>query len=153
VLLLMMLVNRSLSSLRRFTDQPIGFFTTAEVFVFVSALLAGSRENRAKGIGTKSDRRVGVKAIYKNVMRSAQQKELTAVTYKMLPAAFAAVAIASLGITRSAVAQQTPLPPQLPAPNQQAGPPQPPLPGNAFQASNIRGTVAQYMLPYLVDLG
>lgn len=40
-LLLMMVVNHSPSSLRRFTDQPIGFFTTAEAFVFVSAFLAG----------------------------------------------------------------------------------------------------------------
>jgi hypothetical protein len=41
ILLLMMVVNHSPSSLRRFTDQPLGFFTTAECFVFVSALLAG----------------------------------------------------------------------------------------------------------------
>ncbi|MGA8655985.1 MAG: OpgC domain-containing protein [Chthoniobacterales bacterium] len=41
VLLLMMVINHSPSSLRRFTDQPIGFFTTAEAFVFVSAFLAG----------------------------------------------------------------------------------------------------------------
>jgi hypothetical protein len=41
ILLLMMIVNHSPSSLRRFTDQPIGFFTTAEAFVFVSAFLAG----------------------------------------------------------------------------------------------------------------
>jgi peptidoglycan/LPS O-acetylase OafA/YrhL len=41
VLLLMMVVNHSPSSLRRFTDQPVGFFTTAEAFVFVSAFLAG----------------------------------------------------------------------------------------------------------------
>jgi len=41
VLLLMMVVNHSPSSLRRFTDQPLGFFTTAECFVFVSAFLAG----------------------------------------------------------------------------------------------------------------
>jgi hypothetical protein len=41
ILLLMMVVNHSPSSLRRFTDQPIGFFTTAEAFVFVSAFLAG----------------------------------------------------------------------------------------------------------------
>jgi hypothetical protein len=40
-LLLMMVVNHSPSSLRRFTDQPLGFFTTAECFVFVSAFLAG----------------------------------------------------------------------------------------------------------------
>ncbi len=41
VLLLLMIVNHSPSSLRRFTDQPLGFFTTAECFVFVSAFLAG----------------------------------------------------------------------------------------------------------------
>jgi hypothetical protein len=41
ILLLMMVVNHSSSSLRRFTDQPVGFFTTAEAFVFVSAFLAG----------------------------------------------------------------------------------------------------------------
>src|ERR1700759_342736 len=41
ILLLMMVVNHSPSSLRRLTDQPIGFFTTAEAFVFVSAFLAG----------------------------------------------------------------------------------------------------------------
>jgi OpgC protein len=41
ILLLMMVVNHSPSSLRRFTDQPVGFFTTAEAFVFVSAFLAG----------------------------------------------------------------------------------------------------------------
>src|SRR5208337_4077026 len=42
VLLLMMSVDHSPSSLRRFTDQPLGFFTTAECFVFVSAFLLGS---------------------------------------------------------------------------------------------------------------
>src|SRR6478752_1346649 len=41
VLLLMMSVDHSPSSLRRFTDQPLGFFSTAECFVFVSAFLAG----------------------------------------------------------------------------------------------------------------
>jgi hypothetical protein len=41
VLLLMMVVDHSSSSLRLFTDQPFGFFTTAECFVFVSAFLAG----------------------------------------------------------------------------------------------------------------
>jgi hypothetical protein len=41
VRLLMMVVNHSPSSLRRFTDQPVGFFTTAEAFVSVSAFLAG----------------------------------------------------------------------------------------------------------------
>jgi hypothetical protein len=37
----MMIVDHSPSSLRRFTDQPLGFFTTAECFVFISAFLAG----------------------------------------------------------------------------------------------------------------
>lgn len=41
ILLLLMVVNHSPSVLRRFTDQPLGFFTTAEAFVFVSAFLAG----------------------------------------------------------------------------------------------------------------
>jgi hypothetical protein len=41
VLLLMMVVDHSPSSLRLITDQPFGFFTTAECFVFVSAFLAG----------------------------------------------------------------------------------------------------------------
>ena len=41
ILMLMMVVDHSPSSLRRFTDEPIGFFTTAEAFVFVSAFLAG----------------------------------------------------------------------------------------------------------------
>jgi hypothetical protein len=40
-LLLMMIVDHSASWLRRFTDQPLGFFGTAECFVFVSAFLAG----------------------------------------------------------------------------------------------------------------
>ena len=41
VLLLMMVVNHAPSPLRVFTDQPLGFFSTAEPFVFVSAFLAG----------------------------------------------------------------------------------------------------------------
>jgi hypothetical protein len=41
ILLLMMSVDHSPSSLRRFTNQPLGFFSTAECFVFVSAFLAG----------------------------------------------------------------------------------------------------------------
>jgi hypothetical protein len=41
IFLLMMIVDHSPSWLRLFTDQPIGFFTTAEGFVFVSAFLAG----------------------------------------------------------------------------------------------------------------
>ena len=44
VLLLMMSVDHSPSLLRRFTDQPLGFFSTAECFVFVSAFLSASQE-------------------------------------------------------------------------------------------------------------
>jgi hypothetical protein len=52
VLLLMMSVDHSDSSLRRFTDQPLGFFTTAECFVFVSAFLAGMLfRNRSEKLG------------------------------------------------------------------------------------------------------
>src|ERR1700749_4313801 len=43
VLLLMMSIYYAPSSLRRLTDQPLGFFSTAECFVFVSAFLAGMR--------------------------------------------------------------------------------------------------------------
>jgi len=46
ILLLMMIVDHSPSQLRLFTDQPIGFFTTAEGFVFVSAFLAGMHFRR-----------------------------------------------------------------------------------------------------------
>jgi hypothetical protein len=41
IFLLMMIVDHSPSGFRIFTDQPFGFFTTAEGFVFVSAFLAG----------------------------------------------------------------------------------------------------------------
>jgi hypothetical protein len=52
VLLLMMSVDHSPSSLRRFTDQPLGFFSTAECFVFVSAFLAGLIfQKRAEKLG------------------------------------------------------------------------------------------------------
>jgi hypothetical protein len=50
ILLLMMVVNHSPSSLRRFTDQPVGFFTTAEAFVFVSAFLAGILFRRQRSL-------------------------------------------------------------------------------------------------------
>src|SRR5690349_10520719 len=40
-LLLLMISNHSPSPVRRFTDQPVGFFSTAESFVFISAFLAG----------------------------------------------------------------------------------------------------------------
>src|SRR6266576_4596503 len=51
-LLLMMVVNHAPSPLRRITDQPLGFFSTAEGFVFVSAFLAGllfQRRSETKG--------------------------------------------------------------------------------------------------------
>src|ERR1700730_3211243 len=52
LLLLMMVINHSPSALRRFTDQPLGFFTTAECFVFVSAFLAGMLfRKRAEKLG------------------------------------------------------------------------------------------------------
>src|SRR5271165_3922168 len=52
VLLLMMSVDHSPSLLRRFTDQPLGFFSTAECFVFVSAFLAGMLfRKRAEKLG------------------------------------------------------------------------------------------------------
>ena len=55
VLLLMMVVDHSPSSLRLFTDQPFGFFTTAECFVFVSAFLAGMIfRKRARKAGVRS---------------------------------------------------------------------------------------------------
>ena len=41
ILLLMMIVDHSPSQLRLFTDQPMGFFSSAEGFVFMSAFLAG----------------------------------------------------------------------------------------------------------------
>ena len=52
ILLLMMSVDHSPSSLRRFTEQPLGFFSTAECFVFVSAFLAGMLfRKRAEKLG------------------------------------------------------------------------------------------------------
>jgi hypothetical protein len=52
LLLLIMSVDHSPSSLRRFTDQPLGFFSTAECFVFVSAFLAGMLfRRRAEKLG------------------------------------------------------------------------------------------------------
>jgi hypothetical protein len=57
ILLLMMTVNHSPSSLRRITDEPLGFFTTAECFVFVSAFLAGMLfRKRAEKLGFASAR-------------------------------------------------------------------------------------------------
>src|ERR1700675_585809 len=57
ILLLMMIVNHSPSSLRLITDQPFGFFTTAECFVFVSAFLAGMIfRKRAEKLGFEAAR-------------------------------------------------------------------------------------------------
>jgi hypothetical protein len=41
ILLFMMIVDHSPSQLRLFTDQPVGFVSSAEGFVFISAFLAG----------------------------------------------------------------------------------------------------------------
>src|SRR6476646_9604645 len=57
ILLLMMSVDHSPSSLRRLTDQPFGFFSTAECFVFVSAFLAGMIfRKRAEKLGLAAAR-------------------------------------------------------------------------------------------------
>src|ERR1700736_1999167 len=53
-LLLMTVVNHAPTYLRVYTDQPIGFFSTAEAFVFVSAFLAGllsQRRSEKQGFG------------------------------------------------------------------------------------------------------
>ncbi len=53
----MMVVDHSPSSLRLFTDQPFGFFSTAECFVFVSAFLAGMIfRKRAEKLGFEAAR-------------------------------------------------------------------------------------------------
>jgi hypothetical protein len=61
ILLLMMSVDHSPSSLRRFTDQPLGFFSTAECFVFVSAFLAGMLfRKRAEKLGFAAARSASI---------------------------------------------------------------------------------------------
>jgi hypothetical protein len=61
ILLLMMSVDHSPSSLRRFTDQPLGFFSTAECFVFVSAFLAGMIfRKRAEKLGFDAARSASI---------------------------------------------------------------------------------------------
>src|SRR3984885_12914714 len=61
VLLLMMVVNHAPSPLRVFTDQPLGFFSTAEGFVFVSAFLAGLLfRKRAEELGFASARTASI---------------------------------------------------------------------------------------------
>jgi hypothetical protein len=61
ILLLLMSVDHSPSSLRRFTDQPLGFFSTAECFVFVSAFLAGMIfRKRAEKLGFTAARSASI---------------------------------------------------------------------------------------------
>src|ERR1700733_13563342 len=61
ILLLLMSVDHSPSSLRRFTDQPLGFFSTAECFVFVSAFLAGMIfRKRAEKLGLAAARSASI---------------------------------------------------------------------------------------------
>jgi hypothetical protein len=61
ILLLMMSVDHSPSSLRRFTNQPLGFFSTAECFVFVSAFLAGMVfRKRAEKLGFAAARSASI---------------------------------------------------------------------------------------------
>jgi hypothetical protein len=61
ILLLMMVVDHSPSSLRLLTDQPFGFFSTAESFVFVSAFLAGMIfRKRAESLGFQAARSASI---------------------------------------------------------------------------------------------
>jgi hypothetical protein len=66
ILLLMMVVNHAPSPLRIFTDQPIGFFSTAEAFVFVSAFLAGLLfQRRAEKHGFRAARAATVSRAFR----------------------------------------------------------------------------------------
>jgi hypothetical protein len=65
-LLLMMVVNHAPSPLRVFTDQPIGFFSTAEAFVFVSAFLAGLLfQRRSEKLGFQAARAATVSRAFR----------------------------------------------------------------------------------------
>ena len=65
-LLLMMVVNHAPSPLRIFTDQPIGFFSTAEAFVFVSAFLAGLLfQRRSEKLGFRAARAATVSRAFR----------------------------------------------------------------------------------------
>jgi hypothetical protein len=66
VLLLMMVVNHAPSPLRLFTDQPFGFFSTAEGFVFVSAFLAGLLfQRRTEKLGFQAARAATVSRAFR----------------------------------------------------------------------------------------
>jgi hypothetical protein len=66
VLLLMMVVNHAPSPLRVFTDQPFGFFSTAEGFVFVSAFLAGLLfQRRTEKLGFQAARAATVSRAFR----------------------------------------------------------------------------------------
>ena len=87
-------------------------------------------------------------------MKSSQQKKLSLLAPKRLPAGFIAAAVASLGMMGSVLSQQAPAPPSVPT--QQPAPPPgaqqpvplppPPPPGGAAQVTGIRGTVSQYLM-------
>jgi hypothetical protein len=65
-LLLMMVVNHAPSPLRLFTDQPFGFFSTAEAFVFVSAFLAGLLfQRRTEKLGFEAARAATVSRAFR----------------------------------------------------------------------------------------
>jgi hypothetical protein len=76
-------------------------------------------------------------------MKSSQQKKLSLLTPKRLPAGFIAATVVSLWMMGPVLSQQAPAPP--PVPTQQPAPP-PPLPGGAAQVTSIRGTVTQYLM-------
>ena len=91
-------------------------------------------------------------------MKSSQQKKLSLLTPKRLPAGFIAAAVASLGMMGPVLSQQAPAPPPVltqqpappppppPPPGAQQPVPPPPPPGGAAQVTSIRGTVSQYLM-------
>jgi hypothetical protein len=72
----MMNINHSPSSLRRFTDEPLGFFTTAECFVFIAAFLAGM-------LFRKRAEKLGLAAARSFTIRRAWRRQTLATKYRI----------------------------------------------------------------------
>jgi hypothetical protein len=86
-LLVLMVVNHSPSPLRRFTEGPFGFFSTAEAFVFISALLAGLLfERRSEQHGFSAARA----ATLRRAFRIYQAHIITTLSIFLLSIAFLA---------------------------------------------------------------
>jgi hypothetical protein len=86
-LLVLMVINHSPSPLRRFTEGPFGFFSTAEAFVFISALLAGLLfERRAEQQGFSAARA----ATLRRALRIYQAHIITTLSVFLLSIAFLA---------------------------------------------------------------